>query len=184
MSNKLREASSVNTKNLLDDNSVITFGNIDSYAKSRDTVVAVIFDRAKNEYLCQYWEDYNGLTCLLSGGIEEGEDSYQALQREIAEETGYTDFQVIGRLGGNVKSYYIKGTTKESLVKNIIPYLVILNSSAQNSTTKEDDEKFENLLKTPEKILEMMEKYEQATGSTLADHKEILSRAIGYLKRF
>lgn len=170
----------MNIKNLLDDNSVSIFGEVDLQAKPRHTVVAVVFDPSSRKYLCQYWEAYNGLTCLLSGGVEEGEDNFGALKREITEETGYTEFQVVGTLGGSIKTYYIKNTG-ESLVKYITPYLVILNSHKHISINKEEDERFENFLKSPEEITRMMEEYEIITSSTLADHKEILSRAVEFL---
>ncbi len=171
------------TKNLLGDSKSKTFGNKTNEATSRQTVVAVIFDPSSDTYLCQYWEEYSGLTCLLSGGIEDDEDSYEALRREIREETGYIDFDIIGILGGTLNTYYVKGSTGESLVKHITPYLVRLNSSRQIETTKEEDERFENLFLDHKNINELMTKYEKNSGSTLADHKEILSRAVRYLNQ-
>lgn len=121
-------------------------------------------------------EEYDGLTCLLSGGIEEGEDEREALQREIAEETGYTDITIAAQLGEQIESHYIK-KGGERFVKNISPYLVTLHSHQADETAKEADEKFENLFKTPDEIREMMTLYER-TGSSLADHKEIYAVAV------
>ncbi len=171
----------MSTENLLDSDKDAVFGVRSPSAVIRETVVAAIFEPDSKKYLCQYWKDYDGLTCLLSGGIEPQESRLSALKREIAEETGYTDFEIVGVLGGSIKSYYKKRTTGENFVKHITAYLVVLNSLIQKPLNREKDEKFENFLKSPEEIIEMMEQYEQKTGSPLGDHKEILCRAQKYL---
>lgn len=155
------------------------FGEVQENETVRNTVVAVIVDEQSGKYLCQYWEEYDGLTCLLSGGVEEGEDEREALLREIAEETGYTDVTIASNLGEQIETHYVK-RDGERFVKNINPYLVVLHSKDGIETAKEADEKFENLFKTPDEIREMMTLYEQRTGSSLADHKEILRRGVEY----
>lgn len=161
--------------------SKMVFGEVLENETVRNTVVAVIVDEQSGEHLCQYWEEYDGLTCLLSGGIEEGEDERAALLREIAEETGYTDITITAQLGEQIESHYIK-RDGERFVKIINPYLVTLHSREASETAKEADEKFENLFKTSDEIVDMMTAYEQRTGSSLADHKEILRRGMEYVR--
>lgn len=167
-----------NDTNLLPSIGEQSFGDVVASEILRRTIVAVVYDRRNQTYLCQYWPEYNGLTCLLSGGIEDGEDQMTALKREISEETGYKDFHVVGRLGGTIYSHYYKAKTDEHFVKEITPYLIVLEGDDQENAHLEDDEKFENLMKSSADIITMMTAYEQASGSTLADHKEILGRGI------
>ncbi len=166
-------------KNLLNDTKTVVFGNKVTNEVPRATVVVVIYNKATNTYLCQYWEDYKGLTCLLSGGVEKDERADDAVLREIAEETGYADFEVVGQLGGMIETHYTKATG-EDFVKHITPYFVVLNSLAHEAHQREEDEKFENLFKDSQEIIAMMEAYETATGSLLADHKEILRRGVEF----
>lgn len=169
--------------NLLQDTRMISFGNALASEIKRETIVVVMYNKISKLYLCQYWEEYNGLTCLLSGGVESDESSDQAVTREIAEETGYTDFNIIGLLGGVVESHYTKASG-ENFVKIIVPYLVILNSDYQGQSNKEEDEKFDNLFKSPQEIATMMKTYEDKSGSMIADHKEILKRGVEYVDSY
>lgn len=159
------------------DTTITSYGTPHADEIRRDTAVAVIYDPKNNKYLCQFWQEYSGLTCLLSGGLEEGETFEDAIIREVEEETGYTDFELVGQLGAELQSHYTKNTG-EHFVKHITPFLIKLNSHAQKPANKEDDEKFENLLLDSNQILEKMSMYEATSGSTLEDHKEILLRGI------
>jgi 8-oxo-dGTP pyrophosphatase MutT (NUDIX family) len=118
---------------------------------------------------------------LLSGGIEAGESRLVALEREIREETGFTDFHIQGMLGGIVYAHYRKVATNEHFVKEIYPFLVTLTSLRHHPPALEDDEQFHNLFKDYDTVLRMMEHYERASGSTLEDHKEMLRRGKQYL---
>lgn len=157
------------------------FGQEQSDETLRHTVVAVVFDRQSGMFLCQHWPEYNGLTCLLSGGVESDEDVDQAVSREITEETGYDDFTVLGTLGGGIEMHYVKANGQRYL-KHITPYLVVLNSRNDRGHAREADEKFDNMFKAPEDIEAMMRSYEAITKSSLEDHREILRRGVEYLK--
>jgi|GEM_PF-2766640 len=167
--------------NLLDDARSLSFGKPTKYEVLRETIVAVIYNPEDHSYLCQYWPEYSGLTCLLSGGIEGEEDKLAALVREIKEEAGYRDFHIDGELGGVIYSHFYKAKTDEHFVKEIYPFFVTLNSLAQDATALEEDEKFHSLFKGYDEIMQMMEKYEQSSGSILEDHKEILRRGKKYI---
>lgn len=167
--------------NLLPEQKTVVFGDAQNGEITRHTIVAVIVDEQTGKYLCQYWQEYSGLTCLLSGGVEGNENPDEALLREIREETGYDDFTVVGILGANIESHYVKADGTR-FKKIITPYLVTLHSQSGIDTSKEEDEKFDNLFMESSEIIELMNKYEDTTGSTLGDHKEILGRGIAYLK--
>jgi 8-oxo-dGTP pyrophosphatase MutT (NUDIX family) len=166
---------------LLNNTEPVSFGEPRESELERETVVAVIYDVRSKLYLCQYWAEYAGLTCMLSGGVEPDEDQDEAIKREIAEETGFTDFAVLGTLGGLIESHYTKADG-QNYVKVIRPYFVELKSTEREQTQKEDDEKFENYFKKPDEIVDMMTVYETSTGSSLADHKEVLRRGVEYVQ--
>lgn len=158
----------------------MTFGRGHRDEVSRETVVAVIYQPNDSKFLYQYWQEYGGLACLLSGGVENGEDRVCALRREILEETGYLDFEIVGQLGAEIESHYTK-PTGEKLVKHITPFLVSLSSDSRQGESKEEDERFENIFDDSNVILEKMNEYELSTDSSLADHKEILARGVALL---
>lgn len=168
-------------KQLLPQTNMIRFGEVKNQELERETVVAVVYDAESKLFLCQYWSEYSGLTCMLSGGVEVGEDLDAAVRREIAEETGYIDFTIKGMLGGMIESHYTKADG-QNYVKLLQPYFVELNSLQRVADQKEDDEKFDNIFRTPNEIIEMMSVYEQRAGSNLADHKEILRRGVEYVR--
>lgn len=168
-------------KQLLPQTNTIRLGEVKDQELERETVVAVVYDVESKLFLCQYWSEYSGLTCMLSGGVEVGEDWESTVCREIAEETGYVDFTIKGMLGGMIESHYTKADG-QNYVKFLQPYFVELNSPQRVVDQKEDDEKFENFLKAPDEIIDMMTVYEQRTGSSLADHKEILRRGVEYAR--
>lgn len=167
--------------NLLTEQRVMIFGNTKNGEVTRHTIVAVIIEEQTGKYLCQHWQEYGGLTCLLSGGVENSESADEALLREINEETGYDDFTVVGTLGADIESHYVKvdGT---KFKKVITPYLITLHSLSGVDAAKEEDEKFDNLFMESNEIIDLMNKYEDTTGSTLGDHKEILNRGVTYLE--
>jgi 8-oxo-dGTP pyrophosphatase MutT (NUDIX family) len=169
--------------NLLASTEPQSFGVPHENEISRKTIVAVIYDPRSRTFLCQFWPDYHKLTCLLSGGVESLESTDDALRREIKEETGYIDYEILGKLGGTIYSHYFKAKSSEYFVKEITPYLVILRSRTQQGLQKEADEVFENLLRGDGEIFEMMGTYERTTGTTLADHKDILQRGVDYINR-
>jgi 8-oxo-dGTP pyrophosphatase MutT (NUDIX family) len=141
--------------------------------------VAAIHSPSKNLFLYQYWEEYDGLTCLMSGGLNKAEDELTALKREIDEETGLENYTITGILGSDIITHY-KSKSGINYKKVITPYLVTLEDHEAHSTNKEADEKFENKFSSYEAIQNLMDKYEEKSGSTLKDHKIILDRANNY----
>lgn len=141
----------------------------------RKTVVAVIFDKVSKQFLYTDWPQY-GLCCLLSGGIEEWESPYEALVREIAEESWYYNYSIIGQLWGEIETHYYMSTKKEYRAKSITSYLVVLEDLAKTNECLEEDEKFVLNFASYEELLELMRWYKNIDGGGLEDHIEILKR--------
>ncbi len=73
----------------------------DKTTVSRSSSLAIIKHWEKDEYLCLTSKKH-GWTTFVIGGIESGENAIDCAQREIVEETGYTDITFIRTLGSTV----------------------------------------------------------------------------------
>ena len=60
----------------------------------RNAICAVVRNPKDDTYLCISWKNVT-MNGLVTGGIEEGEDSTAAARREILEETGYKNLKLI-----------------------------------------------------------------------------------------
>jgi len=78
------------------------------------SVGAVIFRKEDSKIyylLLDYGNEYWG---LAKGHVEEGEKEIETLKREVAEETGINDLEIIGNFKETVRySYFPKGKEKE-----------------------------------------------------------------------
>lgn len=69
----------------------------DKETRTRAVVTAIIRRAGTDEYLLQDMAD--GRRGFTGGGVEEGETVEDALRREVREETGYTDMQIVANVG-------------------------------------------------------------------------------------
>ncbi len=60
----------------------------------KNSIVAVVYDKEKNQYLTINWHQ-NGGRLFIGGSIQEGETPKECAIREIKEETGYTDIELV-----------------------------------------------------------------------------------------
>jgi len=63
----------------------------------RQSIVAIVRDPKTNKYLSINWGKELGGNLFVGGGRDEGEDMVDTAIREIAEETGYTNIQLISK---------------------------------------------------------------------------------------
>lgn len=73
----------------------------------RPTINAILWDPHNDQVLCLNWEKFGWITFVV-GGIEEGEEAVQAARREIEEETGYTNIELMANLGKIRSAYFAK----------------------------------------------------------------------------
>lgn len=65
--------------------------------QSRSSIVAIIEDTKTKKFLTLDWGPKLGGTLFIGGGREKGEDEITAAQREIQEETGYTNLELVAK---------------------------------------------------------------------------------------
>jgi len=63
----------------------------------RQSIVAIVRDPKTNKYLSINWGKELGGNLFVGGGRDEGEDMVDTAIREIAEETGYTNIQLVSK---------------------------------------------------------------------------------------
>lgn len=119
---------------------MLEFGKKHPDAEYRKSVGAVIYDPETNNVIGLDWglEVYG----IVQGGQDSGEDEIDTLKREIVEETGYTDFDIIEKLGENITSYFYAGNKNTWRELELACYLVRLNSHTKVEQNLEDDEEF------------------------------------------
>jgi leucyl-tRNA synthetase len=66
-------------------------------AEYRKSIVAILWDKKSNKFISINWGKELGGNLFVGGGVDEGEDIITCAQREIQEETGYTNIRYISQ---------------------------------------------------------------------------------------
>jgi leucyl-tRNA synthetase len=72
----------------------------------RQSIVAIVRDPKTNKFLSINWGAKNGGNLFVGGGREENEDIVETAIREIAEETGYVNVQLVSQTGKMHHNYF------------------------------------------------------------------------------
>lgn len=160
---------------------VLTIGNPtgNELSTPRINVRGVIFDPKANKF-CFVVMDEN--IPFLPGGGTDGEDLKTALEREIIEELGYTDFEIQDQLGSEIISYLENKKPTHRYVSDT-GYLVKLNSQNQvkiQLSEEEKSRKLSHLWLTKEEIIKI---WEQTEIPGYQRHKELFKRAVKKLNK-
>ncbi|MFA6404517.1 MAG: leucine--tRNA ligase [Candidatus Paceibacterota bacterium] len=71
----------------------------------RKTAYALVFDKKNDKFLCLNWEKFGWHSGII-GGVDDGESFKDAALREIKEETGYKNLNLIKKLGGEQHNHF------------------------------------------------------------------------------
>jgi leucyl-tRNA synthetase len=85
------------------------FGEEQGDETHKKAIIAIVRNPSTNEVLVLDWgprRDRWGGTMFIGGGADEDEDLVEAAKREIAEETGYTDLELVAKSASLGHSYY------------------------------------------------------------------------------
>jgi len=72
----------------------------------RQSIVAIVRDPKTNKFLSINWGAKNGGNLFVGGGREENEDIVETATREITEETGYKNIQLVSQTGKMHHNYF------------------------------------------------------------------------------
>ena len=115
-------------------------GEIRENESHKDSIVAVIYDEKNDKYLTINWHELGG-RLFVGGTRHENESALDCAKREIMEETGYNDIELVNECFPINHHYYAYNKNKAfSITAN--GFLFKLNSDRKVDTNLDDDEKF------------------------------------------
>ncbi len=100
-----------------------------------------------NLFLCVKWkpEYYGGRTFLVTGGVDEGENPVVSAQREISEETGYSNIDYVGEVAGVVHAEYFAQHKNENRFATVRTLLFKLRDEIKTEKSVEDTKLHDNV---------------------------------------
>ena len=107
----------------------------------KNSIVAILYDEANDKYLTINWHEMGG-RLFIGGTIKEGESALDCAIREIAEETGYTNIELMHELPKINHHYYAYNKDKYFNIEST-GFLFKLIDHKQNGQNLDDDEKFD-----------------------------------------
>ena len=115
-------------------------GEVRENESHKDSIVAVIYDEKNDKYLTINWHELGG-RLFVGGTRHENESAIDCAKREIMEETGYNDIELVNECFPINHHYYAYNKNKAfSITAN--GFLFKLNSDSKVETNLDDDEKF------------------------------------------
>ena len=109
---------------------------------ARKVTLSIVYDPKTEKYLTLKWKKVPWRT-FVTGGIEEGENAVESAKREITEETGYTDIELIRRLGGDTQAEFYAAHKGVNRIAHDVLLFFELKSNARQTVTEEELEKHE-----------------------------------------
>lgn len=131
------------------------FGDFSKEAERRDAVAAVV---VKDKLVLVLFNKRYNIYRLPSGGYEGSETAEQTIQREIMEESGYTDFEIDGDLGLIESNNYLVDKQVQRLKLHRGLKVNLLNE-AKTETAFEKHEDYENQWCAPAEAVERLSLY-------------------------
>lgn len=126
---------------------VVMFSSVDTEnppqkgmeSTQRDVIIGIVRNPKNGKYLALKWQQ-QPWTTFVTGGVEEGEGVVEAARREIAEETGYRDLQLVRVLGGPTEAFFYaqhKGVNRQTKAYSV---LFELESEKKDTVAAEERE--------------------------------------------
>ena len=107
----------------------------------KNSIVAVVYDEENDKYLTLNWHELGG-RLFIGGTIKDGESPIECALREIEEETGYCDLELVSVLPKINHHYYAYNKDKYFNIEST-GLLFKLKSQARHEDNRENDESFD-----------------------------------------
>ncbi len=107
----------------------------------KNSIVAVVYDEKNDKYLTINWHE-NGGRLFIGGTIKENETPLECALREVVEETGYSDLELVCKTPMINHHYYAYNKDKYFNIE-CTGFMFKLNSDEQSKQNLDDDEKFD-----------------------------------------
>ncbi len=109
--------------------------------EKKNSIVAVLYDAESDKYLTINWHEKGG-RLFIGGTIKDNETPYECAVREIKEETGYQDIELVSELPQINHHYYAYNKDKYFNI-NSTGFLFKLKSKKKDKQNLDDDEVFD-----------------------------------------
>ncbi|QQR52418.1 class I tRNA ligase family protein [bacterium] len=123
-------------------------GNGPEAPEERPSIVAVLLDQSGKKVLSMdhYGRHDNwGGHLLVGGGIDQGEQPLDTARREVNEETGYTDFELVEQAPFRIHHHYFSAEKKINRLAVTTGFLFRLKSDNRNELKLTSSEKHNNV---------------------------------------
>lgn len=109
----------------------------------RDTVFVFLRDKDTGKYALLEWkQELTGVVSVITGGIDEGETAEEAVRKEVAEETGFEDIEIVKKVPWITDARYCAAHKKENRLAVGHTFLCEVDSlTTQQEITPEEKEK-------------------------------------------
>jgi 8-oxo-dGTP pyrophosphatase MutT (NUDIX family) len=155
---------------------ILEFGKKRENAEYRKTVVGILYNPRTKLFGYLDWVKF-GWTGFITGGVETGEELIDALKREITEETGFNDYEIIDKLGLQIISRYFAENKNVWREAEMHGFLIILNSGKHKPVESEESENFELKWDSFEIILQKLKTIPKSDKNSFEALIEFLNRA-------
>ncbi len=109
----------------------------------RQSVVAIVRDPATQKYLSINWGEKAGGNLFIGGGREADEDTVETARREILEETGYQNVELISQTGKMHHNYFAHSkNTARRIEANALLFDLVDESRVEASLEVDEQGKF------------------------------------------
>jgi len=108
----------------------------------RNVVQAIVKHPTEDKMIQIQWKQQPWQT-LVIGGVEEGETFEDAVKREVAEETGYTNFKSVTPVGWRMESRYYAAHKNVNREARVQVFVIELKNLDHNELTEEEKQKHE-----------------------------------------